>query len=121
VLETEIFHKPHRLRLILVHELFHFAWARLPNAARRDFSALLSHELEHGARGELGESSEVMKCSLTVRSGRNWTNYVCESFCDSAARFYAGVPRSSSWTLARRWTNTRKRWFEQVFATARRV
>src|SRR5689334_19164658 len=41
VLGTELFRSQALLRLILVHEVFHFAWPRLSNAARAEYIALL--------------------------------------------------------------------------------
>src|SRR5882757_304020 len=76
VLETQLTRKPGVLRLITVHEVFHFVWARLGNSARRTWAALL--EAEAGARGELGESSSVKKTPECTR------DYICESFCDTA-------------------------------------
>ena len=60
VLETELLKKPD-LPLILVHEIFHFVWARLGNRKRAEYSALLAEERQRNARGELGESAEVRK------------------------------------------------------------
>jgi hypothetical protein len=119
VLETELLAKPHSLQLIVLHEIFHFVWACLSNALRWEFQAILTDELDRGARGELGESSDLMKSALEESNGRAWRDYVCESFCDTAARIYGGVPRSVHWTLARRWLRRREQWFKRVFATPR--
>jgi hypothetical protein len=109
ILEYELLGKPN-LPLILVHEIFHFVWARLSNASRASFTALLTEELRSNARGELGESSAVRK--EVDRYGRD---YVCESFCDTAAWLYA--PRRMRWkpTLAKRWRTGRRVWFEAAF------
>ena len=116
VLESELLAKKSDLRLILVHEIFHFVWLRLGNAKRREFRALLEQEFAAGARGELGESAEVHKLALrdNVTSDRARREYVCESFCDSAAWLYAGIKSSSNWTLAVRWQRKRKQWFEEL-------
>jgi hypothetical protein len=124
VLESELLARKSDLRLILVHEIFHFVWLRLGNPKRRAFRALLEREMKQRARGELGESAEVHKlavssfCNQPSSSGR-WRDYVCESFCDSAAWLYAGVKSNSSWTLAVRWQRKRKQWFQDVFAVPR--
>lgn len=109
VLETELTRKLGVLRLITVHEIFHFVWARLGNSARRAWAALLEAEAAARARGELGESSSVKK-------SRECTgDYICESFCDTAAWLYAGVRRSPHFTLAPRWSARRRAWFEATF------
>jgi hypothetical protein len=105
VLETQLTRKPGDLRLITVHEIFHFAWARLGNSARRAWAALVEAEVAAHARGELGESSSL----------KNSPDYVCESFCDTAAWLYSGVRRSPHFTLAERWRSRRRAWFEHTF------
>ncbi len=105
VLETQLFARPRKLKLILIHEIFHFVWARLGNNRRRDFSSLIAAELAAGARGELGESS------LTAKHGE-LKNYICESFCDTAAWLYSGIKTSAEFTLASRWQTKRRKWFE---------
>jgi len=61
------------------------------------------------ARGELVESSSVKKTPACT------PDYVCESFCDTAAWLYAGVHHSPDFTLAARWRNFRRSWFEDTF------
>ena len=109
VIERDLLGRAQKLRLIVVHEIFHFVWARLGNAARRSFEGILEQERSLHARGELGESAELRK------SLRCWRGYVCESFCDTAAWMYAGVRRHPEFTLGRRWRNQRKAWFESYF------
>lgn len=105
VLEDTILSDANLFALILVHELFHFCWPRLSNAKRSSFSELIAAELRAGARGELGESSAVLKpCGLTKP-------YVLETFCDTAAFLYARVPAHPWYSLATRWRNKRARWF----------
>jgi hypothetical protein len=117
VLETELLRNPRLLRLILVHELFHFIWVRLGNARRATYAALIQAEIEAGARGELGESSETKKATCGPAGTLAWRDYVCESFCDTAAFFYAGVRRHSTFTLAKRWIRRRRNWFDNTFAS----
>jgi hypothetical protein len=114
VLETELLEKPQKLPLIVVHELFHFVWARLGNKVRQSFTGLLDRERKRRTRGELGESAAAKKISGA------WKDYVCESFCDTAAWMYAGVDSSPEFTLAAKWRNQRKAWFESNFETPRR-
>ena len=122
VLENDLLRRGKTLRLILVHELFHFVWPRLGNSQRKAFADLLRCELQGRARGELGESAGVQKGLLTTRDGdvgniREWRDYVCEGFCDTAAWIYAGVRRHDSFTLAKRWRERRKVWFREVFGS----
>lgn len=100
---------------IFVHELFHFAWLRLGNARRRSYERLLEKEIRQGARGELGWSAERRKQNLAVSDRstrtRKWREYCCESFCDTAAWLYAGVPPHEEFTLARPAREGRRKWF----------
>lgn len=110
VLETALFRRPAKLRLIAAHEVFHFVWARLGNPTRQSYAALLKSELDRHARGETGESAAVRK----LRHATQWRDYVCESFCDTAALIHIG--RTPDCTLAARWLKRRKIWFNEVFA-----
>ncbi|MBV8896547.1 MAG: hypothetical protein JO051_08545 [Acidobacteriaceae bacterium] len=116
VLESGLLRHRRLLRLILVHELFHFVWARLSNRKRAEYSHLLAQEFLHGARGELGESSGLKKAARPKPGTRAWRDYVCESFCDSAAFVYSRINRHHAITLAQRWRQRRRRWFEATFA-----
>jgi hypothetical protein len=122
VLEVDLLERPLKLRLILIHEIFHFVWVRLGNPQRRDFAALLQRELESGARNELGESSATKKALLSLtdceQNSRLWRDYVCESFCDTAAWYFAGIS-SSEFALARRWRKHRECWIRSQFARPR--
>ena len=102
---------------VFVHEVFHFVWLRLGNARRWSFEALLREELLGRARGDLGWSAEWRKRALQPedpeRRTRRWREYVCESFCDTAAWLFSGVHAHREYTLARRFRERRRRWFEQ--------
>jgi hypothetical protein len=120
VLDRELEGQPRELARILVHELFHFAWVRLGNPARRSYEALLREEWKRRARGELGWSAESRKRGLSepamrVSASRSWRDYLCESFCDTAAWIYSGVRRHPEYTLAARHRNRRAEWFRSVF------
>jgi hypothetical protein len=120
VLDQELEGQPRELARILVHELFHFAWVRLGNPTRRSYEALLREEWKHRARGELGWSAESRKRELSGQSKRvsgapSWRDYLCESFCDTAAWIYSGVQRHPEYTLAPRHRNRRAKWFRAVF------
>ena len=103
-------------RSILYHEIFHFVWARLGNPLRQSYEELLRREWDEGARGEMGWSAEARKLALTParvrRRTRQWSGYVCESFCDSAAWFcLPGRHTHEEWTLKPRFRRRRRRWF----------
>lgn len=120
VLDRELERRPRELARILVHELFHFAWVKLGNPARRSYEALLRAEWKKRARGELGWSAESRKREIlsgSERSGRStaWRDYLCESFCDTAAWIYSGVHRHPEYTLAARHRDRRAEWFRAAF------
>jgi hypothetical protein len=58
----------------------------------------------------------MRKRTLGPRTGRAWRDYVCESFCDTAAWLYSGVRRHPEFTLAPRFRERRAAWFEAAFA-----
>lgn len=68
VLDAELLHDDDELRRILIHELFHFVWARLPNRTRRSYEILLARQ--RSASGELGWSSEYRKRELRTSDVR---------------------------------------------------
>jgi len=120
ILSEELFEDLRLLRLIVIHELFHFVWTRLGNRARNEFHDLLAREIQRGARGELGESADVSKRAFRLRSqpefrSRLWREYACESFCDTAAWMYSGVREWGEYRLAKRWRAPREEWFRKVF------
>jgi hypothetical protein len=117
VLDLELERQPKELARILVHELFHFAWVRLGNPTRSSYEELVREEWRRRARGELGWSAESRKRVLGQRIGAHpqWRDYLCESFCDTAAWIYSGVRRHPEYTLAARHRNRRAEWFRAVF------
>ncbi len=119
ILEKELLQEPDTLRLILIHELFHFVWARLGNSTRAAFADVVSAELQMGAKGELGESADVKKVALRLKNpgprSQLWRDYACESFCDTAAWLYSGAELDSEFRLAKRWRELRQRWFQATF------
>ncbi|MEO7143284.1 MAG: hypothetical protein ABI165_07235 [Bryobacteraceae bacterium] len=120
VLDAALRKQPAELRRILAHEIFHFAWVRLGNPARRAWELLVETELAAGARGELGWSAEHRKAALRpadrTKHARRWREYLCESFCDSGAFVYAGVRRHAEYTLAARFRERRREWMRQLFS-----
>jgi hypothetical protein len=121
VLDAALKTRPRELARILTHELFHFAWLRLGNPQRRRFEDLLQGEIRKRVRGELGWSAERMKARVTradrMRRTRPWREYVCESFCDTAAWLLAGHGGSEEFTLPSAASRARKKWFEQARLT----
>jgi hypothetical protein len=103
---------------IFVHELFHFVWLRLGNRRRWSYEALLKEERRARVRGELGWSAEWRKRALAEQDAasrtRRWREYVCESFCDTAAWMFSGVGAHAEYTLARRWREGRREWFARA-------
>jgi hypothetical protein len=108
---------------IFVHEVFHFVWLRLGNARRWSYEELLREELLSRVRGDLGWSAEWRKRALQPDDAkhrtRRWREYVCESFCDTAAWLFSGVHEHCEYTLARRFRERRRRWFTQSNLTGR--
>jgi hypothetical protein len=115
VLDAALKKQPGELARILTHELFHFAWLRLGNPKRRSYEDLVRSEIRRRVKGELGWSAESAKTALTggdaVRRTRRWREYVCESFCDSAAWLLASGSRHQEFTLAATARRARRAWF----------
>lgn len=137
VIDRGLLRRRSELARILYHEIFHFVWARLGNPLRLSYEQLLRQEWSQGARGELGWSAESRKLALarqesshrktaaSLRRGfrnkpwrgssgrRLWLDYVCESFCDSAAWFCLSVGHEHrEWTLRPRFCDRRRRWLQ---------
>jgi hypothetical protein len=114
VLESELRASPRELSRIFVHEIFHFAWVRLGNLRRDSYDRLVRVEMVGRARGELGWSAEEKKLALDGScAGVPWREYLCESFCDTAAFLYAGCGKHDEFTLARKWRLRRAQWFRE--------
>ena len=118
VLDTALLAKPKEAGRILIHELYHFVWARLSNAARRSYESQVADEIRGGAGGELGWSSEWRKNALDARDvqtrSKRWREYVCESFCDTAAWLFAGGSRHEEFTLPPISRRRRRAWFRHA-------
>jgi hypothetical protein len=118
VLEENLASETGDLRLILAHELYHFAWWRLGNNRRAEYDSLLRTELTASAAGELGESSSVAKQEHVSRGfalgGNFWKHYVCESFCDTGAWLFSGVDEHRCFRLAAKWRIRRASWFRSL-------
>jgi hypothetical protein len=115
VLDSALLRKPRRLVRIVLHEVFHFVWPRIGNTARLEWEQVLQNEMASMAEGETGWSSEWRKAELRPRDmqrrSRRWREYVCESFCDTAAWLFSGMRRHSELTLRRGDLHRRRRWF----------
>lgn len=113
VLDEDLKSDPGELARIALHEIFHFVWIRLNNAERRRWEQLLAEETAAGARGELGWSAEMRRNALRRedlrRRTRRWREYVCESFCDSAAWAFGTLRSHSEFTLPVRFRPARRR------------
>ena len=121
--DAELAADPQEFARIFVHEIFHFAWLRLGNVRRWSYEALLREEMRARARGVLGWSAEWRKRALATgdpgRRTRRWREYVCESFCDTAAWIFSGVLAHREYTLARRFCERRRQWFQESDVTNR--
>lgn len=118
VLDSSLKQDSAELARILTHEIFHFVWWRLGNPLRSEWQALIESEMDSGAVGELGWSAEVRKQRLLLVDrhdrSRLWRDYICESFCDTAAWIYSGVDQHEEFTLKARFRDQRLRWFEEL-------
>ncbi len=118
VLDSELLAAPKKLGRIFTHEVFHFVWRHLDNETRSSYEAVVSAEIRGRARGELGWSAEWRKQRLAARDRssrtRRWREYVCESFCDTAAWLFTGGRRNSEFTLEPRYRAGRRRWFRHA-------
>lgn len=118
VLDSALLKSPPELARILIHELYHFTWMKLGNPARRSYERLLESECRRKIAGELGWSAECRKRDLAPRDriarSRRWREYVCESFCDTAAWLYLGRRRHGEYTLPAAERKLRRRWFEDA-------
>jgi hypothetical protein len=113
LLEADLLRHPDELRRIFIHEAYHFVWARLGNPRRWAYEEVVAREWDLHARGELGWSAQRLKDRLKgedrVSRSRKWREYVCESFCDTAAWKYAGLRAHAEWTLGGRFREERAR------------
>jgi hypothetical protein len=121
-LDTALLSNSGEFLRILVHELFHFVWPKLGNPRRLAFEAILCLEMRRSARGELGWSAEERKVQLTAEDvdcrSRRWREYVCESFCDTAAWYLGGRRQHKEATLAQGNRHSRERWFDDLLSAA---
>jgi hypothetical protein len=120
LVETSLAKDDAEFTRIFIHEIFHFVWLRLGNPRRRSYEILIAAEIAAGAKGELGWSAEWRKLALGAadyrRRTRRWREYICESFCDSAAWFWSETRRHGEFTLAARFRPARRKWFEHTIA-----
>jgi hypothetical protein len=121
VFDSALLSNPSELRRIATHELFHFAWVRLGNPARKAWETLLDRECAARARGELGWSAEWRKLELTKPDRRNrsrrWRDYACESFCDTAAWLLTGAQPHPEATLSATHARRRADWLVKLLRT----
>jgi hypothetical protein len=118
VLDSGLRRRPGELGRIALHELFHLVWVRLSNAERRRWEDLVRQQLALGASGELGWSAEerllrLRAADIEARS-RRWREYVCESFCDSAAWAFGRLRRHDEFTLREPFRSQRRRLLVEI-------
>ncbi len=116
VLDRSLLRKRSERDRILAHELFHFVWWKGGVKRRASYEALIRAELKRTAcHGEMGWSAELRKQGLTLvdreRRTRRWREYLCESFCDTAAAFALEFHSHPEITLAATARRQRYRWF----------
>jgi hypothetical protein len=120
LLDSELLVKRGEFERILIHEIFHFAWRRMPNAARRSWEEVLRREIGDAVSGELGWSAEWRKIKLNasdpLKRSAAWRRYACESFCDTAAWRYAGLRGHAEFTLPASVRRQRREWFKNIFS-----
>jgi len=119
LLDAEVLARRGDFERILVHEMFHFVWVRLPNSTRHAWEQVLAAELDRNTPGELGWSAQWRKEKLARRDirGRSpaWRRYACESFCDTAAWLYSNLRTHDEFTLPVRFRVPRRKWFQRAF------
>ena len=130
MLDQELQRQPRELARILVHELFHFAWVRLGNPARRSYEALVREEWKQRARGELGWSAESRKRVLLKSSPIVASKPITPSpGATTFAKVFATPPPGSTrecarhpeYTLAARHRNRRAEWFRGCVSGERAI
>lgn len=88
---------------IFAHEIYHFVWRRLGNVERASWAELLANESKPK---HAGLSSRLRFESFAGRgTDRQWKDYLCEAFCDTAASMTGGAAKISQ---------HRKLWFERL-------
>jgi hypothetical protein len=121
VLDDSMLRTPNVLARIFLHEIFHFVWWRLGTPLRRSFEALIREEIRNKATGEMGWSAECQKLGLTkgdeLRRTRRWWDYLCESFCDTAAWSFGNKRPSCELTLHKKFRAVRHRWMKENLHT----
>lgn len=100
VFDTELLGHAPDFVSIVAHEVYHFVWRRLPNSERFAWGELLRGEKRPR---HAGLSSRLRYAAyLEGDRERQWKDYVCEAFCDTAAALTSPIVAISS---------QRKRWF----------
>ncbi len=119
LLDSSLLDDARELIRIFSHEMFHFVWQRLDQRARASWERLVKTERRNRVRGELGWSAEMRKVKLKNTTGRIWKDYICESFCDTAAWYFSGGQQHEEFTLTLTARRVRKRWFDNLIARRR--
>jgi hypothetical protein len=99
-------------------------WWKLARARRAEYEALIRDEVARDIPGEMGWSSEWRKRELRrqdwLGNARPLREYLCESFCDTAAACLVGLTRHDEMTLPRHARIRRQvlvlKWMEESLA-----
>lgn len=122
VLDRALLRHPRECDRILAHEIFHFVWWKLPPSARTEYEALINAEMAAGLPGEMGWSAQWRKEALPpayrTRLASRWREYVCESFCDTAAAHLLSLRAHAEITLPARARRLRTRWMRDFLASS---
>jgi hypothetical protein len=114
VLDRALLRSPAERDRILAHELFHFVWWRSGRKMRAAYEALIAAEFDSGKTGEMAWSAEWRRNDLISgdREGRTrrWREYLCESFCDTAAAYALGIESHPEITLGPGARRRRHQW-----------
>jgi hypothetical protein len=119
LLDSSLLEDAGELIRIFAHEIFHFVWRRLDNSTRASWERLVRAERRVRVKGELGWSAEMRKLKLKTTTGRAWKDYICESFCDTAAWYFSGGRAHEEFTLPISARRARKRWFDNLIEKRR--
>jgi hypothetical protein len=99
---------------IVAHEIFHFVWWKLGRGRRAGYEELVRAER---GRGEMGWSAEWRRKELGAEDwesrSRRLKDYLCESFCDTAAACLLEFEKHQEITLPKSRRLARRRWLEE--------
>ncbi len=122
VLDRALLRNPRERDRILAHEIFHFVWWKLAPSTRSQYEAIIQTELAAALPGEMGWSAQWRKEALPpanrARRTPRWREYLCESFCDTAAAHLLSLRAHDEITLPAAARRLRARWMRSFLAAA---